>query len=82
MFVHSEEMQFDPDGRLHTFCHAVRGKWHMMGVNLSAGGCLQWFRDNLCASEVEAAKNISDIHWPAFHDATDPAETSVRTRNP
>lgn len=43
MFVHSDEMQFDPAGRLHTFCHAVHGKWHMMGVSLTGGGALQWF---------------------------------------
>ncbi|HMO87025.1 MAG TPA: xylulokinase [Lacipirellulaceae bacterium] len=45
VFVHSDRPQFDPQGRLHTFCHAVRGKWHMMGVILSAGGSLQWFQD-------------------------------------
>ena len=50
MFVHSDEVQVDPLGRLHTFCHAVHGKWHMMGVNLSAGGGLQWFRNALCQS--------------------------------
>jgi xylulokinase len=55
MFVHSDKMEFDPAGRLHTFCHAVRGKWHMMGVSLSGGGCLQWFRNRLCLAEVEAA---------------------------
>src|SRR5712672_2194026 len=44
VFVHSETPQVDPAGRLHTFCHAVRGKWHMMGVTLAAGGSLQWFR--------------------------------------
>ncbi|MEC7564922.1 MAG: xylulokinase [Planctomycetota bacterium] len=47
MFVHSDAMEVDKAGRLHTFCHAVRGKWHMMGVNLCAGGSLQWFADNL-----------------------------------
>ena len=41
---------------MHTFCHAVRGKWHMMGVNLSAGGSLQWFRNELCKADVAAAK--------------------------
>jgi xylulokinase len=56
MFVHSDEVQFDPEGRLHTFCHAVRGKWHLMGVSLSGGGSLQWFRNTLCQAEVEAAK--------------------------
>ena len=48
MFVHSDEVQVDQQGRLHTFCHAVRGKWHMMGVNLCAGGSLQWFAETLC----------------------------------
>jgi xylulokinase len=56
MFVHSDKMEFDPAGRLHTFCHAVRGKWHMMGVNLSSGGCLHWFRDALCQAEVAQEK--------------------------
>ena len=56
MFVHSDDVQIDPAGRLHTFCHAVRGKWHLMGVSLSGGGCLQWFRNTLCQAEVEAAK--------------------------
>ncbi|MCA9125884.1 MAG: xylulokinase [Planctomycetales bacterium] len=48
MFMHSDEPQYDQLGRLHTFCHAVRGKWHMMGVTLSAAGSLQWFVDNVC----------------------------------
>lgn len=48
VFAHSPEPQVDPDGRLHTFCHAVRGAWHTMGVTLSAAGSLQWFRDALC----------------------------------
>jgi xylulokinase len=37
----------EPAGRLHTFCHAVPGTWHAMGVMLSAAGSLQWFRDRL-----------------------------------
>jgi xylulokinase len=56
MFVHSDEVKIDPLGRVHTFCHAVRGKWHMMGVNLCAGGSLQWFRNELCKADVAAAK--------------------------
>lgn len=47
MFVHSDEPQYDTAGRLHTFCHAVRGKWHMMGVNLTSGGSLQWWVDSV-----------------------------------
>ena len=56
MFIHSDEVKIDPLGRVHTFCHAVRGKWHMMGVNLSAGGSLQWFRNELCKTDAAAAK--------------------------
>lgn len=55
MFVHSDQVEIDPEGRIHTFCHAVHGKWHMMGVNLSAGGSLQWFRNQLCQAEMAAA---------------------------
>lgn len=47
MFVHSDEPQYDAEGRLHTFCHAVRGKWHMMGVNLTSGGSLQWWVESI-----------------------------------
>ena len=56
VFVHSDEPQVDPEGRLHTFCHAVRGKWHMMGVTLAAGGSLQWFRNALCETMAALAK--------------------------
>jgi xylulokinase len=56
MFVHSDEVKIDAEGRVHTFCHAVRGKWHIMGVNLSAGGSLQWFRNALCRADAAQAK--------------------------
>jgi xylulokinase len=56
MFVHSDSMQTDPRGRLHTFCHAVDGVWHMMGVNLSSGACLQWFRNQLCQADTAVAR--------------------------
>lgn len=65
MFVHSDTVKIDPEGRLHTFCHAVRGKWHMMGVNLAGGGCLNWFRNQFCQADIEAAKrtkaNVYDM---------------------
>ncbi len=56
VFVHAETPQVDPLGRLHTFCHAVRGKWHMMGVTLAAGGSLQWFRNAVCQTLASEAK--------------------------
>jgi xylulokinase len=56
VFVHSDQVRIDPAGRVHTFCHAVRGKWHMMGVTLSAGGSLQWFRNELCRADWAKAR--------------------------
>ncbi|MBV8631879.1 MAG: xylulokinase, partial [Silvibacterium sp.] len=37
----------DPLGRLHTFCHAVPGRWHVMGVTQAAGLSLRWLRDTV-----------------------------------
>jgi xylulokinase len=56
VFAHSDDVQIDPLGRVHTFCHAVRGKWHVMGVVLSAGGSLQWYRNQLGEAAVAEAK--------------------------
>lgn len=55
VFAHTDRPVRDPAGRLHTFCHAVPGKWHVMGVTLAAGGSLRWFRDTLAAPEVASA---------------------------
>ncbi|MDR2169725.1 MAG: xylulokinase [Planctomycetaceae bacterium] len=56
MFVYSDEIKTDPLGRIHTFCHAVRGKWHLMGVTLAAGGSLQWFRNAVCQELFATAR--------------------------
>ena len=42
----------DPGGRLHTFCHAVPGRWHVMGVTQSAGLSFRWFRDTFAANRT------------------------------
>ncbi len=47
LFAHTDAFSPDPSGRLHAFCHAVPGKWHLMGVTLSAGGSLSWWREAL-----------------------------------
>ncbi len=56
VFAYSNQPKVDPLGRLHTFCHAVPGKWHLMGVMLSAGGSFRWFKDTLADSEVVYAR--------------------------
>lgn len=58
VFAHLDEPIIDEKGRVHTFCHAVPGAWHMMGVTQGAGLSLKWFRDNFCTNEIEVAKNM------------------------
>ena len=45
VFAHTQKPAYDPQGRVHTFCHAVPGAWHVMGVTQGAGLSLQWFRN-------------------------------------
>jgi xylulokinase len=47
VFAHMDKPGYDLLGRVHTFCHAVRDKWHVMGVTQGAGLSLQWFRNRL-----------------------------------
>jgi xylulokinase len=56
VFAHSDTPTRDPQGRVHTMCHAVPGKWCVFGCMLSAGGSFQWFRNQLAADETAAAK--------------------------
>ena len=51
VFAFTDQPLMDPEGRIHTFCHAVPGKWHVMAVTLGAGLSLRWFRDELAPAE-------------------------------
>jgi xylulokinase len=55
VFASTDEFKVEPEGRLHAFCHAVPGKWHLMGVMLSAGGSFRWYRDTLGRMEKDVA---------------------------
>ena len=47
VFAATKSPLIEPEGRLHAFCHASPGCWHLMGVMLSAAGSLQWYHDTL-----------------------------------
>ena len=47
VFATTDGPAVEPEGRLHAFCHAAPGRWHLMGVMLSAAGSLRWYRDTL-----------------------------------
>ncbi len=68
IFTYTEAPKLDPRGRIHTFCHAVPGKWHVMGVTQGAGLSLRWFRDHFGASET----------WLAQHTDVDPYELIIQ----
>lgn len=51
VFAATDHPALDPRGRVHTFCHAVPGRWHVMGVTQAAGLSLRWFRDRFGAGE-------------------------------
>jgi len=60
VFAHSDRYAFEAQGRLHAFCHAVPGKWHFMGVMLSAGGSFRWLRDSIGDLEKTVARLTGD----------------------
>jgi xylulokinase len=63
IFAHSDTIALDPQGRLHTFCHAVPGMYHLMAVTLAAGGSFRWLRD-LFRQETEGEARGSRLTAP------------------
>jgi xylulokinase len=64
VFAATERPLYEPRGRVHAFCHAVPGRWHLMSVMLSAAGSLRWFRDALAPDKgfdalVEPAADVA-----------------------
>lgn len=68
VFAPLDHYAYEPDGRLHAFCHAVPDMWHFMGVMLSAAGSLQWYHDTL-APDVSFSALIAEAETaPAGSD--------------
>jgi xylulokinase len=64
VFAATDTPAMDPKGRVHTFCHAVPGRWHVMGVTQAAGLSFRWIRDLL--------QNSSEL---SYEDLTREAST-------
>ena len=58
VFAHADRLAIEPQGRVHTFCSAVPGKWTVMSCTLAAGLSLKWLRDNFFAAEKETAEGM------------------------
>jgi len=63
IFAHSDEITLDPKGRLHTFCHTVPGKYHLMAVTLSAGNSFRWLRDTFQEAATDLGGAVGKIDY-------------------
>jgi xylulokinase len=61
VFAATDRPALDPRGRLHTFCHAVPGRWHVMGVTQAAGLSLRWFRDRFVGASTALERDPYDV---------------------
>jgi xylulokinase len=60
VFAATDQPALDPKGRLHTFCHAIPGRWHVMGVTQAAGLSLRWFRDNFNCTQDGSYERLTE----------------------
>jgi xylulokinase len=61
VFAATDRPALDSRGRVHTFCHAIPGRWHVMGVTQAAGLSLRWFRDTLTLGLNDAAASYDQL---------------------
>jgi xylulokinase len=62
VFAATDRPALDPRGRLHTFCHAIPGRWHVMGVTQAAGLSLRWFRDTFGLEQSSSSTPHRDAY--------------------
>ncbi len=73
LFLANDSYSPNPAGGVHSFCHALPGRWHQMSVILSAASCVDW-AVKLCgmkdasalfaAIEARSAPSASEIFLP------------------
>jgi xylulokinase len=61
VFAATDRPALDPRGRVHTFCHAIPGRWHVMGVTQAAGLSLRWFRDTFATGSGGARESYDQL---------------------
>ena len=75
VFAATAQPSFDKEGRVHTFCHAVPGRWCVMGVTQAAGLSLRWLRDllapgasydTLTAEAAQVAAGSDGLLWTPY----------------
>ena len=72
VFAATDRPALDPGGRLHTFCHAIPGRWHVMGVTQAAGLSLRWLREQFgLADRDDAAYEVMTREAAAIEPGAD-----------
>ena len=81
VFAATDRPALDPEGRVHTFCHAVPNRWHVMGVTQAAGLSLRWFHnefgtvkndddrdpyEQLCDEAATIGAGADDLLWAPY----------------
>jgi xylulokinase len=69
VFAATASPLLDPKGRIHTFCHAVPKRWHVMGVTQAAGFSLRWFRDQFGIASSYAGDFARDAYDSLMDEA-------------
>ena len=82
VFASTAEPTKDPKGRLHTFCHAVPGLWHVMGVTQSAGLSLNWLRGTFFAGQSYDSLSEGAAKVPAGSEGLEWAPYLLGERTP
>jgi xylulokinase len=82
VFAATAEPTKDPRGRLHTFCHAVPGVWHVMGVTQSAGLSLSWLKETFFAGQSYDALTGTAAQIPAGSEGLEWAPYLLGERTP
>lgn len=65
VFVNTADCVIHPEGKVHSFCSAVPGKWYVMGVTQAAGLSLKWFKETFGERQIKQAgeeqKDVYDL---------------------
>ncbi|MCV2864875.1 xylulokinase [Albidovulum sediminicola] len=64
LFAANEGYRPAPETAVHTFCHALPGTWHQMGVILSATDALNWFAGIAGAGAAELTAALGALQAP------------------
>lgn len=65
LFAASDAYQPDAATAVHTFCHALPGTWHQMGVILAAADALNWFAGVAGQPSATLTGGLGELQAPA-----------------